>query len=555
MVLLHLAHIAAYWVPESARAGMAANVLRWRMDVVMSHAVTLPLSVFVLLLVYGKPTRWLAKFAGPIAATGYLLHAAMASSVDQLVFANPAAFVGYCLGVAVIIALTPRKALVVYAIGGTAFAVGMCWMQPVASLRISGLLNGCTVISVSVALSMLMFTARRRDFIQRLTIDQQRDQLRQLNAELGQRVDAQVAEIVARASEVELLNAQLSAQVRARSGELSIALATLAKQRSDRGPLIAGTVLANRFELGEIIGSGGMGVVYAGVDRSTGAPVAIKVIQATSSSQLDALRRFLSEAATAAAVQHPAVVKMIHVDITDDGLLFQAQEFVAGETLDARVRSVGALPLPIVVRVGAMLADALASAHAKGVIHRDVKPENVMLTSSSPGLKLLDFGLAKLYDEVSRKAHHQTGTGIVVGTPAFMSPEQALGTSELTDRTDIYTCGLGMFVMLVGHHPFEADSARGMMMQQLTVEAPDVHELMPSVPAAISTLVAECLHKAPDQRPTATELARRLNAFATAHGMPPLESLQRALAPKRIDLLSDSDETLTMKREEQLTAV
>ncbi|MGZ3408080.1 MAG: serine/threonine-protein kinase, partial [Polyangia bacterium] len=180
-------------------------------------------------------------------------------------------------------------------------------------------------------------------------------------------------------------------------------------------------MLGGRFVVEEIIGQGGMGSVWAGVDKSSGARVAIKVIQATSSRQLDALRRFIREAGATATVNHPAVVRMLHVDVSDDGLLFQVQELVVGETLTRRL----GLPWPPgeAARLGAVLAEALAAAHAEGVVHRDVKPDNVMLTTTAPGLKLLDFGIAKLYDAVSL-GRETTHAGVILGTPAYMAPEQ-----------------------------------------------------------------------------------------------------------------------------------
>src|SRR5262249_21782878 len=150
-----------------------------------------------------------------------------------------------------------------------------------------------------------------------------------------------------------------------------------------------GTVLGDRFEVDQWIGAGGMGVVYSGLDRVTRARVAIKVIRPSKLIELDSMRRFLGEASVVAAITHPAVVRMIHVDISEDGLLYQAQEFVEGATLEEHL-SAGTWPQAEAARLGEVLCDALAAAHDHGVVHRDVKPGNVMLIDQSPGLKLLD---------------------------------------------------------------------------------------------------------------------------------------------------------------------
>src|SRR5262249_182943 len=183
---------------------------------------------------------------------------------------------------------------------------------------------------------------------------------------------------------------------------------------------------------------GGMGAVYSGLDQSTGVRVAIKVIQATSSGQLEAMRRFITEAGATATVNHPAVVRMLHVDVSDDGLLFQIQELVEGKTLTQKLGKPWA-PADA-ARLVSVLCHALAAAHAQGVVHRDVKPDNVMLTANAPGLKLLDFGIAKLYDAVSQ-GEDATRTGIVLGTPSYMAPEQVGAGGDITDRTDVYSVG------------------------------------------------------------------------------------------------------------------
>jgi serine/threonine-protein kinase len=372
----------------------------------------------------------------------------------------------------------------------------------------------------------VLYTARWRALRQRVTIERQRDQLGALNTSLERRVEVQVGEIVARATEVDQLNAQLRVQVRARSSELSLALARLAQQRGQADAALRGTVLGGRFVVGEVIGEGAMGAVYDAIDRVTGGRVAIKVVQATSTRTLDALRRFAREAGAAATITHPAVVRMLDVDISDDGLLFQVQELVDGAPLARMARP--AWSPGDAARLGAVLCDALAAAHAVGVVHRDVKPENIMLTVTAPGLKLLDFGIAKLYAAVHRYGDDpMTRTGLIVGTPAYMAPEQTLGETEVTDRADVYAAGGILFGLLSERKPFEAESPHAMMMNRLMNEAPSVRAFRPSVPESLARLVDRCLARSPDRRPSAAELSSQLASWADAVDAPPLERCVR----------------------------
>jgi eukaryotic-like serine/threonine-protein kinase len=516
MSFVHLVHIALFWRSPSMHLALLA------------HIAMLPVTFGVFLtLRFGRAGS--ARIAGIFVATAYLVHGAAAAGADQLTVASVAAFDGYCLAVAVIFSLTPRAAVVVYAVALAAFSAFMIQFSPSAAARQSNLLHGMSIVMVSVTLAWLLFAARRREFAQRRTIDRQRDQLAQLNASLERRVGDQVAEIVTRAQEVERLNAQLQAQVRDRSAELSLALAKLAKQRDVDGTLRPGVVLAGRFEILRLLGEGGMGAVYAGVDLEAGGPVAIKVIQATSSQQLDALRRFLREADTAASVRHPAVVRMLHVDVSDDGLLFQVQELVEGETLADRLRS-ATWPPGFVARLGSVLCDALAAAHAAGIVHRDVKPANLMLTRGAPGMKLLDFGIAKLHDAVlaagstTGERDGPTRTGIVVGTPAFMAPEQVDGT-PVTDRTDVYSVGVLLYLLLSGRYPFAGDTPREIMMRHVVADVPDVRAGARDIPEALATLVDRCLQKEPAKRIDARRLAQMLGEYADREGVPSLEKV------------------------------
>ena len=526
MMVAHALHVAVFGTFGAARAATAPAVLQWRDGVAAVHAVTFALAAGLGILALGRRRRASpSQTLGPLLAALYLLHGAVIAAVDQLQVTSVTPFVGYALGIAVIVPLRPRVAALLDAAALAVFVAGVVALQPSATARLAELPNGVSIIAVSLTLAIVSDGARRRDFLQRRTIEEQAEALRQLNAGLERRIEAQVSETVKRAEQVETLNAQLTAQVRARSAELSMALSKLARQRDETGALRPGVVLGDRFEVQESIGEGGMGVVYSGLDRTTRERVAIKVIQASSTRQLDAMHRFLREAASAAAVTHPAVVRMLHVDVSEDGMLFQVQELVQGVTLQQRIRAGHRWDPGVAARIISVLCDALAAAHARGIVHRDVKPGNVMLTSVAPGMKLLDFGIAKLYED-ALSVDGGTSTGAILGTPAFMAPEQVASEVDVTDRADVYAVGVILFQLLTGKSPFGEATPRQTLLNQVMLTPPGARELEPEVPVEMANLVAACLRKEPGQRPSAAEAADTLGRMADARHTAPLQDIE-----------------------------
>jgi hypothetical protein len=524
-VIGHAIHVAVFRIAASERAALAPNIVRWRDGVAAAHAVTLVIGLMLIVAVWRVGRTRAGRWIGPVAAAIYLMHGAVVAGIDQLSVTAITPFVGYGLGVAVVVCLAPAEALVVYAVGLATFVPAILVTQPSPSARLAILPNGFTIVVLSVALSWVLHLARRRDFAQRATIEAQRATLAELNVGLEQRVKEQIAEIVERARQVEALNAQLHAKVRARSAELSMALAKLARHGT-AGALRPGVVLGDRFEIEDMIGAGGMGAVYRAVDRTNGTRVAIKIFQASSSQQLDTLHRFIREAGTAATVAHPAVVRMIHVDVSEDGMLFHAQELVDGETLQRRLQRGNRWQPGVAARLASVLSDALAAAHAVGVVHRDVKPANVMITSAAPGLRLLDFGISKFHDDEGGD-EGATRTGAILGTPAYMAPEQVVGQA-ITGSADVYAVGVILFLLLTGQRPFEDTSPRGSAFKIALHHAPDVRSLQPEVPAALSRLVSRCLERNPESRPQALELGAELATLADAEGVPSLEVLEQS---------------------------
>jgi serine/threonine-protein kinase len=535
MVVVHAAHAWVFWVAATERGAMTEPMVRALERLVVIHCAMVPITGCLTVLVFRSAYGWIARLMGPAVATLYLVHGAMCTAVGLVATQSVSTYVGYCLGMAVILCIATRAAVIAYSIGLATLVGSLLVIVPTSVAFLATMPTCATITVVGAALASALHAARRREFRQRVTIERQRDQLGALNTDLERRVQAQVGEIVAHAAEVEQLNAQLRVQVRARSSELSLALARLAQQRGNAEAVLRGTLLGGRFAVGDVIGEGAMGVVYQGVDQLTGARVAIKVVQATSTRTLDALRRFAHEAGAAAAITHPAVVRMLDVDISDDGLLFQVQELIEGEPL-ARLAQRAWSPGEA-ARLGAVLCEALAAAHAVGVVHRDVKPENIMLTTAAPGLKLLDFGIAKLYEAVhGHSGDPMTRTGMIIGTPAYMAPEQVLGASEVSDRADVYAVGLVLFRLLAQRQPFEAESPREVMMSRLLDDAPSVRAVQPLIPESLAPLIDRCLAREPDDRPAAAELAIQLAQWADAAGAPALErtgTVQRELAATR----------------------
>jgi serine/threonine-protein kinase len=247
------------------------------------------------------------------------------------------------------------------------------------------------------------------------------------------------------------------------------------------------------------IGRGGMAVVYRATDLRLKRAVAIKVLPPELAFREDVRRRFLREAQTAAQLSHPNIVPIYSVD-ERDGIVFFVMGLVEGESLAACIAR-GPMPIPDARRILADVAGALAYAHAHGVVHRDVKPDNILLDRESGRPMVTDFGIARAVEAESRL----TVTGIAVGTPAYMSPEQALGEREVDGRSDIYSLGVVAYQALSGVLPFQAGNTPAMMMKHISETPRPLRSLRADVPPALEGAIARALVKRPEDRwPTAT---------------------------------------------------
>src|SRR6266481_1856624 len=262
-------------------------------------------------------------------------------------------------------------------------------------------------------------------------------------------------------------------------------------------------LLAGRYSIERELGRGGMGIVLLARDVALDRPVAIKLLPPHLATRPDERDRFLQEARTAAGLAHPNIVP-IHLVEAHGDLVFFVMGFVDGETLRDRVERAGPLPPRLATKLMQEVAWALGAAHQRGVIHRDVKPDNIMIERATERAVVTDLGIA-----LGRRGEGAGGGGgPVVGTARYMSPEQACG--EAVDaRSDLYSLGATFFYALTGRAPFEAANAPAIITKHVYEPAPQVHALRPEVPAKLSAVVDRLLRKVPSERfQTADDLAR-----------------------------------------------
>ena len=277
-------------------------------------------------------------------------------------------------------------------------------------------------------------------------------------------------------------------------------------------PLAArlGEALGDAYTIEGEIGRGGMGVVYRARDERLQRRVAIKVLPPELAFQQDIRERFTREAQTAARLSHPHIVP-IHSVGEAQGLVYFVMGYVDGESVAGRIRRRGQLPVEEARRIMMETADALSAAHAFSVIHRDIKPDNILLEGTRGRVMVTDFGIAKALSATPQAT--LTGIGVAIGTPAFMSPEQAAGEREIDGRSDLYSLGVVTYQMLTGALPFTAPTVAGILMKQITEPAPDLRAKRPDTPEDLALAVARCLEKDPESRwPTADALRRALES-------------------------------------------
>jgi serine/threonine protein kinase len=297
-----------------------------------------------------------------------------------------------------------------------------------------------------------------------------------------------------------------------------------------------GAVIAGRYRLDRLLGRGGMGQVWAVTHDVTHRVAALKLLNGPVHLQAARRRRFLREARAASAVNHPNVVRVHDFFELEDGTPVMIMDLLEGETLGRKLAREGSLPLETVAGILLPVVSAVGMAHSRGIIHRDLKPENVFLSSAGEGrVHVLDFGIAKLMPlgtpEGMDDSDALTGTGGLMGTPCYMSPEQGFGEGTVDHRTDIWSLGIVIYEALAGSRPVDGANVGQVLKRLLNQAITPIEVLVPDLPAPVSELVGRMLLRDPEGRPrdlreVAAVLARYTTvaapAFEAAIGEAPL---------------------------------
>jgi serine/threonine protein kinase len=318
--------------------------------------------------------------------------------------------------------------------------------------------------------------------------------------------------------------------------------ATAEAQTPQNDPLI-GRTIEGKYRIDSSIGAGGMGAVYRSTRLLIGDEVAIKILHAERVVDPHASERFRREAQAAARLKHPNAVSIYDFGVSSDGLQYLVMELIEGKSLREVTRQQGPLDASLAAEVTSQVCAALDDAHRQHIVHRDIKPDNIILNSSAAGLrvKVLDFGIAKLRDDT---ASHLTQTGSVMGTPHYMSPEQCLG-EELDDRADIYSVGVVLFEMLCGRVPFNAPISTAVVVQHVNQPPPPLRTINPSISSQMEAAVLHALEKRREARPqTAIAFAREVTAAVSGSAVDYEKQWTGGVPQPLVDKSTDDERTV-----------
>lgn len=327
-------------------------------------------------------------------------------------------------------------------------------------------------------------------------------------------------------------------------------------------PLV-GQTLAEKYLIEQLIKRGGMGAVYRGKHVMMDKTVAIKVLRPSLAGDDDVVARFSREAKAASRISHPHAVSVTDFGEAENGVVFLVMEYLDGRTLKEIIKSEGPMPLGRAVEIIRQVCGALDAAHKQGVVHRDLKSDNIMLSQTNGGdwAKVLDFGIAKIQQPEGVRDNDITAANLVLGTPQYMSPEQCSQTSPIDARSDVYSLGVIVYEMLAGRVPFTGESPTVIMMKQVQDPPPSILDARPDLPASVDKLIERALAKQPvDRFQTAGELSEALTQAAADAG----DSVSVAVAPPVAETVSnapvdvgadDPDEVTVVQPRDEVTVV
>jgi serine/threonine-protein kinase len=299
------------------------------------------------------------------------------------------------------------------------------------------------------------------------------------------------------------------------------------------GDSLLGQTLADKYRIDERLNEGGMGTVYRGTHVLMDKTVAIKVLRPSLAADEKIVARFSREARAASRISHPHALSVTDFGEAENGVVFLVMEFLNGQTLKNVIRQDGPMPLARVVEIIRQVGAALDAAHEQGVVHRDLKSENIMLLAANGPdyAKVLDFGIAKIKEHDGDYDPGLTAPDLVIGTPQYMSPEQCSQAPDIDARSDIYSLGVIIYEMLVGHVPFTGPSPTAIMMKQLQEPVPSVLVERSDLPAAVGRVISRAMAKQPaDRYQTVGELVEDLTIAGGAEAVttPPVPTTAAA---------------------------
>jgi serine/threonine-protein kinase len=294
-----------------------------------------------------------------------------------------------------------------------------------------------------------------------------------------------------------------------------------------------GRVLENKYEITRALGAGGIGAVYEVHHKLIDRRFALKLLHPEYARDEEVLERFRREATSTTAIGHPHILEITDMGSTPEGEVFMVMELLHGHDLEVELKQQGALSTELACHIALQILSALEATHIKGIVHRDLKPANVFLIERGGNqqfVKLVDFGISKVRASEEDQTKGLTRTGMLLGTPAYMSPEQAMGSSDITGSSDLYAVGVILYEMLTGQTPFAAESYVTLLMKILQDEVPDPLSLRPDLDSELAAIVLRSMAKqVPDRFADAAEFREALTPYSPETQIPGTETLGPSL--------------------------